>query len=322
MSPRRAWRSAVLLLCAGAAGAAPPAPPAGGGGGGGAPQEPPSPPASAPGQDPQAEQAARQARVEEQLLLVLRERLYFAEAVEGRLKDHTSLAAETREAARRAGLPPDAAAAEVRRLDGAAARSSLAARVPADDDDSIRLLVRADLIRDAAPLPGEKARGREAQAATLAAARKLLRTHMSITGGDAIYGKVDTELARKVCSVVASRAPRPERRPWCELAVWTLLAGGQAERAAEMASACERWIRDADAARARPPGDAKRPEAPAPAASASEDLAAAEALADHASGRSADAVAAAARLRALGGSNSQADPLRLQERVERRLGHG
>ena len=59
-----------------------------------------------------------------------------------------------------------------------------------------------------------------------------------------------------------------------------------------------------------------------PAASASEDLAAAEALADHASGRSADAVAAAARLRALGGSNSQADPLRLQERVERRLGHG
>jgi len=211
---------------------------------------PTAPCASARQSDPPADGVTDEVRwrlLEAATVDVLREQLYFGDAIRARLEDKASIADAVKLAAPRIGWSDAEARAAIKRMDSKAARTSLATLVPeVDDPKVVRLVIRADLLRACAPLSSEAHMNTKARDAAVAAAIKLLRKQMPLPGDAHVWGKVDTELDRKIRSLVASRAPREQFRPWCELAAWTLLAQSLNDRALGIAQASTKWIADAN----------------------------------------------------------------------------
>jgi len=172
--------------------------------------------------------------------------LYFVGVIRARLDDSASLGEQVRRAARAIGLKDTELPAAIVTLDSGDGRASLATLVPEHDDaDQLRVIVRDDLIRIAAPLPNEPAIDDAARQRAIDAGKQLLRAAMNMPGGTVVWGKVDVEVDGKIRSIVASRAPRTQYRPWCELAAWVLIAQGLNERALGVTEKSSKWIADA-----------------------------------------------------------------------------
>lgn len=245
------------------------------------------PAASAVLADPPAEAMPPEVRwrlFEAAVVDALRQEHYFGDAIRARLEQKASLGEEARRAARTIGWSDAEGRAAIKRLDAREGRASLATLVPSSDDPVIvRQVILDDLLRAIAPAGNASRITPKSHEHAVAAAIKLLHQQMPLPGDAAIWGKVDTELDRKIRSLLASRAPREQMRTWCEFAAWTMLAQGLNERALGVAEASAKWI-----------ADAKQP--------ASVELAAVQTLALVALDRKAEAKSALAVLEALQGA--------------------
>lgn len=234
--------------------------------------------------------------IEAAVIEALRNDLYFSDAIRMRLAAPGSIRLEVRRAAAALALDDAETRETVKRADSPEGRASLVSLLPEHDDpDALRTLMRRDLLRLVAPAQGESRLSDHASKVLIASAVRLLVERMDLPGGRAIWGKVDDEVDRKIRSIIASRAPRPERRAWCEFAAWTLLGQGLDERSLGVAVKCAEWIANAD----QPP---------------SVDLAAVRALSLHSMGLTQEAARLFAEDPALAGA-----PAELRERLERAL---
>jgi len=188
----------------------------------------------------------RQRIIEAAVIESLRDDLYFSDAIRERLGMPGSIRIEVRRAAARLHLDDAETRAAIARADSKEGRDSLATLLPdRDDAEVVRRVVHRDLLRASAPQQRESRMDEHARKRLVTAAVRLLVEQMEIPGDRAIWGKVDDELDRKIRLIVASRAPRPERRLWCELAAWTLLVQGLDERSLGVATESAKWLANA-----------------------------------------------------------------------------
>jgi len=208
--------------------------------------EPPSAPPAPSGDSPLSPDLApevRQRIIEAAIVEVMRNGLYFSDRIRERLDRDDSLRDYAASAASELKLDRGETQMAIARADSTEGRESLRSLLPERDDaEAIRRLVRRDLLRAAAPLDGETPLGDDATTRAVDAAKRLLVEQMQVPGGTAIWGKVDREVDRKIRLIVASRAPRPERRAWCELAAWTMLVQGLDDRAVGIAEESTKWL--------------------------------------------------------------------------------